>query len=360
MEFFTPFNPESPGSLGIALVVSSAMPLLLLNDQLVIQAASETFCRAFDLRSDAVVGMSLFALGKGEWNRPQLRTLLEATASGRAAINAYEFELKREDKSDRILILNAHALDHDDDDALRLVLAAFDITEMREAQVTARAEAQKNELLIREKQNLLHELNHRVANSLQIIASILMQRVHRSNSEETRDHLRDAHHRVLSIAKLQRMLASTATGNVALRPYLTDLCASIGASMIADPGKLTLNVTADDSVMDPDQSVSMGLIVTELTINALKHAFPDAEQHQCHIDVTFTGRPSGWVLTVSDNGCGIDKDHFDAKSGLGTGIVNALARQLAATVDVTDNNPGTLVTVSSASAEVTGEFCEAV
>ena len=346
MEFFTPFDPEYSSSLGMALVVSSTMPLLLLNDHLVVQAASETFCFAFDLRIDAVVGTSLFALGNGEWNKPQLRSLLEATASGRAAIDAYEIELKRTGKSDRILVLNAHALDHADNDAIRLVLAVTDITAMRDAENTVRAQAQKNDTLVREKQVLLQELNHRVANSLQIIASILMQRVNKVQSEEARAHLRDAHHRVMSVATLQRLLASSATGDVALRPYLTDLCASIGASMIADPSRLTLDVSADDSAMSPDQSVSVGLIVTELAINSLKHAFPDVAQQKCHIDVTFAARRSGWVLTVSDNGFGLPDNHADAKPGLGTGIVNALAGQLAATVDVTDNNPGTKVTVS--------------
>ncbi len=360
MEFFTPFDPEHSSSLGMALVMSSAMPLLLLNDQLVVKAASETFCRAFDLHIDAVVGTSLFALGKGEWNKPQLRSLLEATASGRAAIDAYEFELKRADKPDRILILNAHALDHDDNDALRLVLAVSDITAMRDAENAARVQVQKNDSLVREKQLLRQELNHRVANSLQIIASVLMQRVNKVQSEEARTHLQDAHHRVMSVATLQRLLASSATGDVALRPYLTDLCASIGASMIADPSKLVLNVTADDSVMSPDRSVSVGLIVTELAINSLKHAFPDVAQQQCHIDVTFAANASGWVLTVSDNGCGLPDNHADAKPGLGTGIVNALAGQLAATVDVTDNNPGTKVSVSHVAANIQDASTEAV
>lgn len=139
MEFFTPFDPENSSSLGMALVVSSATPLLLLNEGLVVQAASETFCRAFDLRNDGVVGSSLFALGEGEWNKPQLRTLLEATASGRATIDAYEFELKRTGKPDRILVLNAHALDHVGNDAIRLVLAVSDITAMRDAENTVRA-----------------------------------------------------------------------------------------------------------------------------------------------------------------------------------------------------------------------------
>lgn len=345
MEFFTPFDPEHSNSLGMALVVSSATPLLLLNEQLVVKAASGTFCRAFDLNIDAVVGTSLFALGNGEWSKPQLRTLLQATASGRAAIDAYEFELKRTGKQDRILVLNAHALDHNGNDAIQLVLAASDITAMRDAENTVRAQAQKNDQLLREKQVMLQELNHRVANSLQIIASILMQRVNKVQSEEARTHLQDAHHRVMSVATLQRLLASSATGEVALRPYLTDLCASIGASMIADPSRLTLNVTVDDSAMSPDQSVSLGLIITELAINSLKHAFPDVAQQQCHIDVAFASSPSGWVLTVSDNGCGMPDTHAGTKLGLGTGIVKALASQLTATVDTTDNDPGTKVIV---------------
>ena len=89
---------------------------------------------------------------------------------------------------------------------------------MRDAENAVRAEAQKNDALVREKQVLLQELNHRVANSLQIIASILMQRVNKTQSEEARTHLRDAHHRVMSVATLQRLLASSATGDVALRP----------------------------------------------------------------------------------------------------------------------------------------------
>lgn len=349
MEFFTPFDHESSSSLGMALVLSSAMPLLLLNDDLVVKAASESFCCAFDLSIDSVVGTPLFALGSGEWNKPQLRALLEATASGRAAIDAYELVLKREGKQDRILIINAHALDQAENDSVRLVVAVSDISLTRDAENAARAQIEKNNSLVREKQILMQELNHRVANSLQIIASILMQRVKNVQSEEARVHLRDAHHRVMSIATLQRLLASSAASNVALKPYLTDLCASIGASMIADPNRLTMNVTVDDSLMRPDRSVSLGLIVTELAINSLKHAFPDLEQQHCHIDVAFAASPSGWALSVSDNGCGMPNDDADAKPGLGTGIVSALAGQLAAKVEVTDNAPGTKTMISSTS-----------
>ena len=128
-------------------------------------------------------------------------------------------------------------------------------------------------------------------------------RVRSVQSEETRMHLRDAHHRVMSIATLPRQLASTATGDVALRPYITELCTSIGASMIANPGLLKLTVDADDTVTTADRSVSLGLIVTELVINSLKHAYPNADAKGA-IRVGFHATAEGWALTVADDEVG--------------------------------------------------------
>ena len=337
MEFFTPLRPESSSSLGLALVMASSTPLILLNEQLVVQAASGSFCRAFSIDPTSVVGKELFALGNGEWNIPQLRSLLTSIASGAAAVDAYEMDLKRGGEPVRCLVLNAQMLDHDPDEALRLVLAISDVTDARQAE-------REKDALVLEKHNLLQELNHRVANSLQIIASVLMQRVRRVQSEETRGHLRDAHHRVMSVATLQRQLASTATGEVGLRHYFTDLCASIAASMVGDPELLKLTVEGDDSVTTADRSVSLGLIVTELVINSLKHAFPN-DNAKGSIKVGYHATANGWTLSVVDDGVGMPGDNDKVEPGLGTGIVKALAAQLSATVETSDAQPGTRVAI---------------
>ena len=153
-------------------------------------------------------------------------------------------------------------------ESVRLLVAVLDVTDARIA------EKLKDDLL-KEKAVLLQELQHRVANSLQIIASVLMQSARKVQSEEARSHLHDAHQRVMSVASLQHQLAASHVGDVELRPYFTALCESIGASMIRDHDKLSLDVDVDDSVTNADASVSLGLIVTELVINALKHAFPE-------------------------------------------------------------------------------------
>lgn len=337
MGYLQPMRPESSSSLGMALIMSSSAPLILLDEQLTVQAASGSFCRSFSIDCASVVGKQLFALGDGEWEIPQLRSLLKATAAGNAAIDAYEMDLARAGDPVRRLIVNAHVLDRGAGEAPSLVVAITDVTDARQA-------TRANAALVQEKQILLQELSHRVANSLQIIASVLMQRVRSVQSEETRTHLRDAHNRVMSIATLQRQLASTATGNVSLRAYFTDLCASIAASMIGDPDLLSLSVEVDDSVTTADKSVSMGLIVTELVINSLKHAFPHTEA-KGRISIGFRETEVGWLLTVADDGVGVIGHHMTGKPGLGTGIVNALAAQLVATVEVTDNDPGCLVSI---------------
>lgn len=128
-----------------------------------------------------------------------------------------------------------------------------------------------------------------------------------------------------------------------MRAYFTDLCGSIGASMIADHDRLSLTATVDDSAVGADVSVSLGLIVTELVINALKHAFPGHDPLG-KIAVDYLAKGTGWTLSVSDNGIGMPAGE-SPKPRLGTVIVEALSRQLDASVRVSDAAPGTRVTI---------------
>jgi len=329
--------PSHADNMSIALVSSSFSPLVLLNDDLTIIAASASFCNAFGLEHSGVAGQKFSQLGEGEWDVRQLNSLLSATIAGNASIDIYEMDLVRPGKETLRLLINAHTLDYFEAEHIRVVLAITDVTSQR------LAEKIKDDLL-REKQLLLHEIQHRVANSLQIIASVLLQSARKVQSSETRDHLRDAHNRVMSIAMLQKHLSSTAVENVALKSYFRDLCLSIGASMIGDPQRLSIVTTVDSSIVDPDTSVSLGLIVTELVINALKHAFPGRTQTGS-ILVDYKTVGDGWVLTVTDDGVGMPKDEQDRKPGLGTGIVEALATQLEANVVISDEAPGTKVSI---------------
>jgi two-component sensor histidine kinase len=320
----------------LAVIASSDAPLLLMDGDLKVIAASASFCRDFEIEPASVPGKQLSALGQGEWNAPQLTSLLEGTASGAAEVHAYEFDLKRDGQAPRLLVMNAHKLDYDDKEQVRVLLAVADVT-------AARASEKLKDNLLREKAILLQEVQHRVANSLQIIASILMQSARKVQSEETRGHLHDAHGRLMSIAAVQKHLAASRLGEVALRAYFVQLCKSLGASMIHDPKVLSIEVIVDESVTEADISVSFGLIVTELVINALKHAFPGHRAGK--IVVEYGSHGPNWTLTVSDNGIGMPHASVSGKPGLGTNIIEALAKRLDTEVHVASAHPGTAVSI---------------
>ena len=331
-----PSRTVSGMSLALALIESSLTPVLLLNERFEIVGASDSFCGAFDFEAETLIGASLAEIGAGEWNIPQLRSLLRATFEASAAVDAYEMELLRDGHPPACIVMNAQRLDHDGAEPF-IILAITDITAERLA-------ARTKDDLIREKEVLLRELQHRIANSLQIIASVLMQSARRVQSEESRQHLQNAYQRVMSLTGLQKQLAVSSADAIPLRQYFSGLCDSIGASMIDEEGGITLNSTTDGSSADANKSTSLGLIVTELVINALKHAFPDRNRPG-HILVDYRAQGAGFALTVSDNGVGIAASDEPATPGLGTGIVDALSRHLGAVVERTDTAPGTKIAV---------------
>ncbi|WP_158914114.1 sensor histidine kinase [Caulobacter sp. S45] len=322
-------------SLTFAVVTSSPAPLLLLDGQLTVIAASTSFCDVFGADVAEITGHPLYALDAVRWDSPALRSLMTATVSGQGALGARDIDLKRPRQPVRHLIVQARRLTYLDLEQTRILVAVSDVTE-------ARADAAlKGEALL-ENSVLLQEVRHRVANSLQIIASVLLQNARKTTSDETRGHLKDAHHRVMSVAALERLLSTSEDGDVEVQTYFTSLCENISASMIGEIDQISLTVEGGDGVIEARTSVSLGLIVTELVINALKHAFPDGRPGKITVDYNFHG--PNWILCVRDDGVGMSLG-TPLRAGLGTSIVQALAGQLNASVEVTPKHPGTQVSI---------------
>ena len=205
------------------------------------------------------------------------------------------------------------------------------------------AEQQEITKLLQQKETLLLEVQHRVANSLQIIAGILMHKARTVQSTETRSHLQDAYHRVLSVATLQSYLQVSRQGEmIELAPYLRRLCDILATSMIDDNRSISLQMEADVGSALPDDAVSIGLIITELVTNAMKYAFPSGATGEVSIRYDVEG--ADWRLSVSDNGVGLRKNG-PGRTGLGTSIVGALATQLKAHVKTWSNSHGTTVSI---------------
>lgn len=334
-------------SLALAIVRSSPGPLLLLDRDLLVIGASNSFCEAFDLDLAGVTGVEVLRLGEGEWASPGLRELLEASLSGAPMVRVCETILRRPGRRDRQLVIHAERLEYLDLAHDRIMVAVFDVTQARDDQ-RAIADAEAHNLV------LLREVRHRVANRLQIVASLLLSNARKAQSEETKSQLADAHNRVMSVAALEHQLADVGDGGVDVRTYFTSLCENIAASLVDDRGQIVIAVTGSGGVVDARVSLSLGLIVTELVINALKHAFPEGRQGSITIDCVFPG--PNYALIVSDNGVGVPTDRRDARVGLGTSIVRALAGELGATVEMAPAHPGTRVTVARTAISLVDEL----
>jgi two-component sensor histidine kinase len=139
-------------------------------------------------------------------------------------------------------------------------------------------------------------------------------------------------------------------GPIAVAPYLSRLCDSLATSMIGDSRPISLKVNSDGGHVSSREAESLGLIVTELVMNALKHAYPDPDgKAKGQITVAYDMAGTNWKLSVSDDGIGRPDGVFaQAKTGLGTGIVKALSQQLDARVETLAGPGGTIVSVTHA------------
>jgi two-component sensor histidine kinase len=337
---FVVFDDEN--TLAHAIVDTVRNPLLVLDQHQNIIAASRFFYQTFQLNSRDVRDHLLYEIEHGQWDIPELRRLLEKIAMDDTAVEGYEVAREFPGIGHRVMLLNARKVFYEDGTQTKTLLEFEDVTQRRAIEEQVQA-------LLREKDMLLDEMQHRVANSLQIIASILLIKARTVQSEETRLQLEDAHKRVLSVAAVQQHLQVSGRGApIEIASYLTKLCETLAQSMIGDSRPISLKVEADDGTVVSHQAVSIGLIVTELVMNALKHAFP-SEKKDAAIVVSYKVSDTDWKLTISDNGGGKpDLSAVKKKGGLGISLVKSLAKQLDAGVETVSDSHGTAVTITHA------------
>ncbi len=332
-------DPKDGHLLTRAIIDTIHEPLIVLDEDLRVIVASNSFYKKFDLTQEDTREKMFYDIAGGQWNIPALRTLLEQVIPGHTKVAGYEVEHTFPFFGQRSLIVNAREIVYENG-RKKMLLSIFDVTEQR----TLQSEREK---LLLQKDLLLKEMRHRIANSLQLIASILLLKAETVESTESRSHLEDAHERIMSIATVQQQLEPVGIGEgIEVAAYLDALCRSLSRSMIGGRKPIRLEVTAGLGLVSSDTAVSFGLITTELVINALKHAFPAGQPGI--VTVCYESAASGWTLSVSDNGIGKSKEAGGERPGLGTSIIGALANQLHAIIRTETSSEGTKVVIMHA------------
>ena len=339
-------------ALALAIVDTLPEPFLVLDDTLHLLAGSRCFYEVFSEDPETAHGRSLFDLSGGQWDIPGLRQLLTAVVPQRTGLEGFEFEQDFGKQGRRTIQLNALPIRDEGGDSRMVLLAIKDITDRRVAEQEKQRLLEHTEELLEQQRTLLREMRHRIANSLQIIASILLLKAGSVSSEETKNELRAAHQRVMSVAAVQGHLsASDGIEQIEMGPYLSKLSAGLASSMVGPKQHIDIVVATSDGALPTSHAVSIGLIVTELIMNAIKYAFPK-RRASARIRVTFEMAKSDWKLAVADNGVGrTGKEELKASTGLGTALIGALAKQLNAQITETSSPKGLTVEVTRSTFE---------
>ncbi|HUD86934.1 MAG TPA: histidine kinase dimerization/phosphoacceptor domain -containing protein [Xanthobacteraceae bacterium] len=348
-------NAADACALAQSIVDTVREPIVVLDEGLRVVAASRSFYSAFKVSPEETQGKLLYALGGGQWDIPKLRLLLDKIMPEHGVMEDYDVEHEFPNLGHRTMRLNARQVFYEGGADSTILLGIEDVTERH------LLERQKDELslqkddLLRQKDILLNEVQHRIANSLQIIAGIILSKASTVSSEEARLLLQDTHDRVISFATVQRQLnASGIIGPIEIVPYLTKLSDALATSMISGSRPVVMKVAGTAGSLDSRQAESIGLITTELVMNALKHAFP-SENMRGQINIAFDVDGTNWKLSVADDGVGKPDGVFaQPKTGLGTGIVKALAQELNAKVETVAGSEGTIVSITHATFAATG------
>jgi two-component sensor histidine kinase len=209
-----------------------------------------------------------------------------------------------------------------------------------DAEAEVHASRDRYAALAAEREVLLRKVNHRVGNSLQIIASLLHLQASSAAEDDVKAALTNAMGRVAAVAQVHRRLyTSHDLKSVMLNQYLDALLEDLRRSAEGNRmSRLTLN--ADPVEIDPDRAVAIGIIVNELVMNAVKYAYPDGAGP---IHVVLDAQGDDLVLSIADDGVGLNAKTDPRSTGMGQRIVSAMASKLEASVERDRAHVGTRI-----------------
>lgn len=189
-------------------------------------------------------------------------------------------------------------------------------------------ELENSVVSLKEKDNIIQEIHHRVKNNLQIISSLLSLQSNMSVKKDLNEVIMEIRNRIHSIALVHEMLyRSTHFKQVNVGQYIQRLCDNISGSFKQDNSEIEIDYhISPDHYLETDQIISAGLIINEILTNSFKHAFPN---YKGRIQIRFEKTGSINKLEVSDNGIGLQTDDKEKlKEGLGFQLIEMLSSQL--------------------------------
>lgn len=192
---------------------------------------------------------------------------------------------------------------------------------------------------------LLAEVNHRVANSLALVASMVRLQARGAKNPDTSVALSETEARINAVALVHKKLYSSGDVHlVDLEEFLASMLEQLEVAMRDEGHQATLQFDLEPIKMPTDRTISLGVIVTEWVTNAFKYAYPDGNGQ---VRVRLKREAEDTVeLRIEDDGVGRKDDTEPRGTGLGTRLVSALAGALSGRIQYFEGNPGTVATLT--------------
>ncbi len=195
---------------------------------------------------------------------------------------------------------------------------------------------------LEQKTALLHEVDHRVKNNLQVISSLMLLKARRTPEGEARDALQAMADRISALSTAHRMLYSE--GDVSrfdFKDFTADLIADLAAGLDEDRTRIETKIEA--LALSAAMAAPLALLIHELTTNALHHAFP--EERRGRVAIEARRCEAGMRLVIEDDGIGMGAASPNP-AGFGRTLVEMVVRQLRGTLEWSDAGPGTRIAIT--------------
>lgn len=333
----------------LAAFRASEAPMLMTDPALPdnpVVFVNEAFCRLTGYAAGEVLGRNCRFLQGPDTDPAAIAQVRDAVARG-TPLRVDLLNYRKDGHS----FWNAMALNPVRDEAGRVhsfFAVLTDITRTREAERALAQEkdglaqdlAARNRALqaaLDQQTALLHEVDHRVKNNLQVISSLVLLKARRARDAACREVLRSMADRIGALATAHRLLyAVSDVARFDLRDFADDFAAELEAGL--DTDRIALSVDVEAVAVPASMAAPLALLVHELAVNAVRHAFPGERRGR----VAITARAEGGrlILDIRDDGIGLPAQS-DNPEGFGRDLVGMLVRQLRGTLAFEDLEPGT-------------------
>ena len=259
------------------------------------------------------------------------RDMSEVYEQKRSHDHWFEFSLiHKNSHTIPVLFSEAELLDNNDN-IVGSVAVASDITERKNAERQIRAS-------LKEKEVMLAEIHHRVKNNLAVISGLLQLQSFNTNNTDVQDALTDSQVRIQSIALVHELLyESESLAYIKYDKYISDLLKAISNMHMSGDKSIEIVTDVQPISLSINQAIPFSLLITELIVNAYKHAFNGKKTGTIHLDVKME---EGDMVTMElrDNGEGVDIDEFNNSDSLGATLIKTLSNQLRANFKIVEGS----------------------